>query len=84
MDRVLLIIVASAIAILLVLLLVQIRSDRSVQKIWRSLKTEPSDTVFAEDLVANLDEPVRRYFLQAIKPGAPLASYIELNLSGSF
>ncbi len=82
--KVLFFIATIAIAILLVLLLVQIRSDRSVKEIWRSLKTEPSNSVFAEDMVANLDEPVRRYFLHAIKPGTPLASYIELNMSGSF
>ncbi|HEY9771201.1 MAG TPA: DUF6544 family protein [Coleofasciculaceae cyanobacterium] len=77
-------IVTLAIAILLILLLIRLRYDRLVRQIWRSLKSEPTGTIFTADLVADLAEPVQRYFLHAIKPGTPLASYVELEMSGSF
>ncbi|MBE9045960.1 hypothetical protein IQ255_16375 [Pleurocapsales cyanobacterium LEGE 10410] len=75
-------IVAGAIATLLILLLIRLRYDRSVKQIWRSLKTKPSGLVFTKDMVADLDEPVQRYFLHAIAPGTPLAAYVELEMSG--
>ncbi|MDJ0692371.1 MAG: hypothetical protein QNJ41_28270 [Xenococcaceae cyanobacterium MO_188.B32] len=84
MDKVLLAIVTGAIAIVLVLFLMGIRYDRSIAEIWRSLKSEPTGNIFTVDMVANLDEPVQRYFLHAIKPGTILASYIELEMRGSF
>jgi hypothetical protein len=35
-------------------------------------------------MIADLDEPVQRYFLHAIEAGTPLASYVKLVMSGSF
>ena len=82
--NILLILAACAIAVLLILLLIRIRYDRLVKQIWRSLKTKSTGLVFERNMVANLDEPVQRYFLQAIEPGTPLASYVELEMNGSF
>ena len=81
--KVLLVIVASTVAVSLILLLIRLKYDRSVKQIWRSLKTQPSGLVFTKDMVAGLDEPVQRYFLHAIAPGTPLAAYVELEMSGS-
>lgn len=77
-------IIAGAIAILLTFLLIRVRYDRSIDNIWHSFKSQPTDTVFTEDTIAELDEPVRRYFLHAIKPGTQLATHVELEMSGSF
>ena len=62
----------------------RLRYDRLVKEIWRSLKTQPINTVFTPDMVAGLDEPVQKYFLHSIAPGTPLASYVELEMSGGF
>ena len=40
------------------------------------------DTGFSPDLVADLPEPVQRYFLHAIAPGTPLARSVRLTISG--
>lgn len=82
--KILLILATSAIALFLILLLMRLRYDRLVKKIWRSLKTQPTNIVFTPDMVAGLEEPVQRYFLHAIAPGTPLASYVELEMNGSF
>jgi hypothetical protein len=41
-----------------------------------------SAPAFAPEAVAGLDEPVRRYFLHALAPGAPLARAVRLGLAG--
>jgi len=84
MNNILLAIVGMAIALLLLLLLIRLRYDRLLKEIWRSLKSLPSGDVFTADMVADLDEPVQRYFLHAIAPGTLLASYVELEMNGSF
>ena len=84
MKNFLVVTVASAVAIFLILLLIRLRYERLVKEIWRLLRTQPSGLVFTEDMVADLDEPVRRYFLHAIAPGTPLVTYAELEMSGSF
>lgn len=77
-------VIGIAIAILLILLLIRIRYDRLVKQVWRSFKTQPTNTIFTPDMVADLYEPVQRYFLHAIEPGTPLASYVELKMNGGF
>ena len=84
MIKTLLVVMVLAIAIYEILLLIRIRYYRLVNQVWRSLKSEPTDTIFTPEMVANLDEPVQRYFLHAIAPGTPLAAYVELEMSGSF
>jgi hypothetical protein len=39
-------------------------------------------TTFHPDLVAGLDEPVRRYFAHAIRVGAPLPARLRLSMAG--
>ena len=80
--KVSLIIGFSAVTILLVFLLMHIRYDRLVKQIWRSLKSQPTKIIFTQDMVADLAEPVQRYFLHAIAPGTALATYVELEMSG--
>ena len=77
-------VMGAAIALGLILLLIKLRSERIVKQIWRSLQVEPNNMVFHPEMVAELDEPVRRYFLRAIAPGTVLATYVELKMSGSF
>ena len=84
MRETLLTILVIAIAIIETLLLIRIRYDRLVKKIEKSLISKPSGTVFTSEMVANLDEPVQRYFLHAIKPGTPLSTHVELKMGGSF
>lgn len=82
--KILLAISGIAIAVLLILLLIRLRYERLIRQIWRSLKTQSTGEIFTQDLVADLDEPVQRYFLHAIEPGTPLAAYVELEMNGSF
>ena len=82
--KILLIIAASAIALFLILLLMRLRYKRLVKEIWRSLKISCTELVFTKDMVADLDEPVRRYLLHAIAPGTSLAGYVQLTMKGQF
>lgn len=84
MRNILSVIGGCAIALPLLLLSIRLKQDRSVKQIWRSLKIPGTKLVFTKDMVADLDEPVRRYFLHAIALGTPLASYVELTMQGSF
>lgn len=84
MIKILLIIAASAISLLLLLLLIRIRYDHLIKQIWRLLSSKPTNTIFTQDLIANLDEPVQRYFLHVIAIGTTLATYVELEMNGSF
>ena len=84
MKEILFVILLLAIAIVEILILIRLRYDRIVKKIWRSLKSKPTNTIFTQEMVAELDEPVQRYFLHAIAPGTPLATCVELEMSGSF
>jgi hypothetical protein len=60
---------------------VDARHDRDV---WRSLAERASRSAmrFDERMVADLPEPVRRYFLYAIAPGTPLRSCAEIEMAG--
>ena len=84
MINIILIISGMAIALLLFILLIRLRTDRLVKQIWRSLKIHSNGAIFTAEMVADLDEPVQRYFLHAIKPGTLLAEYVELEMIGSF
>lgn len=84
MSEIFLIISILAIAFLEILLLIRVKCDRIAKQVWQSLKSQATNTVFTPEMLANLDEPVQRYFLQAIKPGTPLATCVELEMSGSF
>lgn len=68
----------------LILVVIRIKNDNEVSKIWQQLADLPTEHVFTEDMVASLPSPVQRYFLHAITPGTPLASAVTLEMSGSF
>ncbi len=53
-------------------------------KIWRLLETSPNHTTFTTEMVAELPQPVQRYFIHAIQPGTPLANSVKLKMNGSF
>ncbi len=61
----------------------QVRDSRKVQRLWRSLLISGGHEVFTTDMVAELPEPVQRYFLHALKPGTPLAASVELTMRGT-
>ena len=66
------------------LVAVKVRDDRHVDEVWRSL--EQSGTVgelFSEEMVSNLPDPARRYFLHAIRPGTPLSPRVHFGYHGS-
>lgn len=69
---------------LLVLVILRVQNDQQVSKIWRSLEGVPAESHFTEDMVAELPAPVQRYFLHTIAPFTPLASSVNLEMSGSF
>lgn len=45
-------------------------------------RTDQQPSRFAPEMVADLPEPVRRYFLHAIRSGAPLARAVRLTMAG--
>jgi len=52
--------------------------------IWRSLAdlAESSPALFRPEMVDNLPDPVRRYFLFSIMPGTPLRTAAEIEMTG--
>ena len=82
-----------AIMVLAILIVTRISYEIAVRKIWQSLKSKSTETVFSQAIVADLPEPVQRYCLHAIRrslpakliaPGTPLPNYVELEMSGNF
>lgn len=67
-----------------ILFFIQIQSDRTTNQVWRSLESKPATTTFMPEMIADLPEPVQRYFLHAIAPGTPIATAVQLQLSGQF
>ncbi|WP_225226007.1 DUF6544 family protein [Komarekiella delphini-convector] len=68
----------------IVLVIIQVRNEQEVERIWRSLESSPAENRFTKDMVAELPAPVQRYFLHSIALGTPLASSVSLEMSGSF
>lgn len=68
----------------IVLIIIRVKNDQEVNRIWRSLETAPTENRFTEDMVAELPAPVQRYFLHTIQPGTPLASSVQIEMHGSF
>jgi hypothetical protein len=66
------------------LAIIQVKNEKEVSQIWRSLEAVPAQHRFTEDMVAKLPAPVQRYFVHAIAPGIPLASSVSLKMSGIF
>jgi hypothetical protein len=84
LTKILLSIAALLAIAFLTLVIVQIKNSNEVNKIWQTLASAPTENVFTEDMVAGLPAPAKRYFLHAIAPGTPLASSVNLEMSGSF
>lgn len=60
-----------------------LRERRTVDAIRTDLaRTTGPHVPFSEDMVADLPEPARRFFLRAIKPGTPLARVAHIEMSG--
>lgn len=68
----------------LILVIWRVRYEQKVSQIWRSLQSQPARPHFTEDMIAALPAPVQRYFLHSIAPGTPLASSVQLKMSGNF
>ncbi|BAZ09192.1 hypothetical protein NIES4071_09980 [Calothrix sp. NIES-4071] len=69
----------------LALVIVQVKNDKEVSSIWQTLSTLPdSENRFNKDMIAELPAPVQRYFLHTIALGTPLASSVNLKMTGSF
>jgi hypothetical protein len=77
---------------ILILVVLRVRNDRSareigqyllVQRLMPTLATSPRTEKFTPELVADLPEPVQRYFLHAIQPDTPLASAVQIKMQGS-
>jgi hypothetical protein len=77
--------VTLAVCVLALALLVV--SDRRADRAeWNRLAAlQPSDPArFAAEMVANLPEPARRYFMFTIQPGTPLLPVAEIDMTGQF
>ncbi len=80
---VLALIVLGALVALLSLRWMDARADRAEWQ--RLLATQPTEpALFRPDMVADLPEPARRFFLFAIQPGTPLRTVAELTMEGEF
>jgi hypothetical protein len=62
----------------------QLRSQQEVDRIWQTLASAPTPKTFSKEAIADLPEPVQRYFSRAIVPGTPLATTVELDMQGQF
>lgn len=69
---------------LITLSIIQVKNEREVSQIWRSLEAVPTETRFNKDMVAELPAPVQRYFFHAIAPQTPLATSVSLEMKGNF
>lgn len=82
----LVLVVGIAVAIAIVVFIgLQIKANAAVKRMWNACATSPSpiaETHFTESMVADLPEPVQRYFLHAIAPGTPLPGSVQLMLNG--
>lgn len=65
------------------LLLFRIREERRVEALAASLEEGGSHGRFDPAMVEDVPEPGRRYLLHALEPGAPLATSVRLEISGS-
>jgi hypothetical protein len=69
---------------LLILAITKARANVEIQQIRQSLKADATTkSSFSEEMVANLPEPVQRYFRHAIATGTPLATSVYLSMNGN-
>lgn len=77
---------SSLVAVVVVLMVRRRRFFAWLDRVWHELEQPPHEepaAYFSPEIVADLPEPVRRYFLHAIAPGTPLATSVTLTMSGS-
>jgi hypothetical protein len=69
---------------LVALLAARRAEERRLAQIWEILESEPGPgRAFSAEMVADLPDAARRYFLHAIRPGTPLASRLHWRYSGT-
>jgi hypothetical protein len=66
------------------LIIIGVRNDQEVNRIWLQMEAVPTENRFTEDMVGELPAPVQRYLLHAIALGTPFASSVSLKMSGNF
>ncbi|AFY55519.1 hypothetical protein Riv7116_3040 [Rivularia sp. PCC 7116] len=80
-----LLIIAALFAFSSIAFYIKFLSERQeVNTIWHLLETKTSNNTFTTEMIAELPQPVQRYFLHAIEQGTPLANSVKLNMNGSF
>ncbi len=84
MTQILLGIIALLAIASLIFLWLRFGNDRAAEKLWQFLETPPATKTFTSEAIADLPEPVQRYFFHAIQPGTPLASAVQIKMNGSF
>jgi hypothetical protein len=82
--RILLLISTSLITGLIILILIQNKNTKEIETVWQSLEPGTTQKRFSKGMIADLPEPVQRYFLHAIAPDTPLASSVTLKMQGNF
>lgn len=84
MSTLLICMIGLVLAGFILLLIMRVKANQELIRIWQKLESVPAATIFTEDMVAELPAPVQRYFLHAIAPGTALATSVRLNMSGGF
>lgn len=64
--------------------LLQFWHEMQASRLWRSMKSQPSNQYFDSAMLAGLPNPAQRYLRHAIKPNARLASSIEVTMHGAY
>ncbi len=82
--RILLLISTSLITGLIILILIQNKNTKEIETVWQSLEPGTTQKRFSKGMIADLPQPVQRYFLHAIAPDTPLASSVTLKMQGNF
>ncbi len=72
------------ITIFLGLVILQIRDHQHITQIQQMLRSESKKQQFTKDSIAELPDPVQRYFLQAIAPETSLATSAQFTIQRQF
>lgn len=70
--------------VFLSLVALQAKGKRDVSHIEEMLQSKLAQQRFTKDMIAELPEPVQRYFLHAIASGTLLATSVRLDMEGQF
>ena len=65
-----------------VLVIIQVRTNQQVSRLWQMLESTPTQQHFHVGMIAGFPAPVQRYFLHAIALGTPLVTSIKLKMQG--